>query len=61
MLPKQPKQSWSAWLGTGEVIGSTVPKKEDGSFDYDKASLYWKVFWLLDQVLGSDFCGLKGE
>lgn len=61
ILPKAPKQSWSTWLGTGEVIGSTVPKKEDGSFDYEKASMYWKVMWFLDTWFGTDACGLRAE
>ncbi|KAI7052877.1 hypothetical protein KC352_g45399, partial [Hortaea werneckii] len=37
LMPKQPKQSWTAWLGASEVIGTTVPRKEDGTFDYDRA------------------------
>ena len=61
ILPKQPKQSWSQWLGTGEVIGSAVPKKEDGSFDYERASMYWRLFWWLDSWLGTDFCGMRGD
>lgn len=59
LLPKPPKQSWSVWLGTSEVIGSSVPKREDGSFDFDRASLYWRIFYLLDGWLGTDFCGMK--
>lgn len=62
LAPKKAKQSWSAWLlGTGDVIGSTVPKKEDGSFDWDKAGFYWRLFFWLDGVLGTDFCGLKAD
>ena len=61
ILPKAPKQSWSAWLGTGELIGSTVPKTDDGSFDYERASWYWRVMYLLDSWLGSDACGLKAD
>lgn len=61
ILPKQPKPSWSQWMGTSEVIGSTVPKREDGSFDFQRASLYWKVFWWIDQTLGTDLCGMKGD
>ncbi len=61
LLPKQPKPSWSTWLGTSEVIGSAVPKKDDGSFDYDRASLYWRLFFILDDWLGTDFCGIKGD
>ncbi|KAK3698203.1 hypothetical protein LTR37_017028 [Vermiconidia calcicola] len=59
--PKQAKPSWSAWLGAGEVIGATVPKREDGSFDYERASLYWRAFYLVDSWLGTDWCGLRGD
>ena len=61
LMPKQPKQSWGAWLWRGEVIGSAVPKREDGSFDYERASLYWRVFWTIDLWVGTDLCGLRGE
>jgi hypothetical protein len=61
LMPKPPKQSWSTWLGAGEVIGSTVPKKEDGSFDYDAAGWYWRAWWWVDWALGTDWCGLKAD
>ncbi|TKA27521.1 hypothetical protein B0A50_04351 [Salinomyces thailandicus] len=61
LLPKQPKQSWTAWLGASELIGTTVPRKEDGTFDYDRASLYWRVFRWVDWALGTDWCGLKSD
>ena len=60
-MPKQPKQSWATWLGASELIGTTVPRKEDGSFDYDKASVYWRLWKWVDSWFGSDFCGLKGD
>ena len=62
LAPKKSKQSWSAWLlGTGDVIGSTVPKREDGAFDWEKAGFYWRLFYWIDGLLGTDFCGLKAE
>lgn len=61
LMPKQPKQSWSAWFGGSEIIGATVPRKEDGTFDYDRASFYWKLFYWIDVTFGFDFCGLKAE
>ncbi|KAK5174985.1 uncharacterized protein LTR77_000121 [Saxophila tyrrhenica] len=61
LMPKPPKKSWSSLLGAGEVIGSTVPKREDGSFDYAGAGVYWRVWWWVDRVLGTDWLGLKGE
>ena len=72
LAPKVAKQTWSSWLlGTGDVIGSTVPKKEvmakDGSgsvvlmFDWDRAGWYWRVFFWLDCLLGTDLCGLRSD
>ncbi|KAI6864652.1 hypothetical protein KC343_g11666 [Hortaea werneckii] len=61
LMPKQPKQSWTAWLGASEVIGTTVPRKEDGTFDYDRASLYWRLFYWVDWLLGTDWCGLRTD
>ena len=61
LMPKQPRQSWTAWLGTSELIGTTVPRTENGAFDWDRASLYWRIFNLLDRLLGTDLCGLKGD
>ena len=42
-----------------EIIGSTVPRQENGEFDSKTASYYWRFFYWLDQTLGSDWCGLK--
>ncbi|KAL8387209.1 hypothetical protein RB595_010077 [Gaeumannomyces hyphopodioides] len=33
---------------SGSMIGNEVPRTELGEFDWDKASLYWKVIWWLD-------------
>jgi hypothetical protein len=61
LMPKQPKQSWTSWVSGSDIIGATVPRREDGAFDYDRASFYWRLFHWLDMVFGLDFCGLKGE
>lgn len=64
LMPRQPKQSWlKSWLWSSEVIGTTVPRKEDapGQIDWEKASFYWKLWWWVDWWWGTDFCGLKGE
>ena len=45
----------------GGVIGSTVPRDEKGAFDRAHASAWWCFCWWLDQWLGTDLCGLKGE
>jgi hypothetical protein len=36
----------------GAMIGSEVPRTEMGEFDWAKASLYWKLMWWLDFLLG---------
>lgn len=35
---------------SGSMIGNEVPRTELGDFDWDKASLYWKVIWWLDST-----------
>nr|POE79640.1 nucleoporin nup53 [Quercus suber] len=61
LMPKAPKQSWVAWIGGSELIGTTVPKKEDGTFDWKAASYYWLLFYCLDYIFGFDICGLKTD
>ncbi|KAF3352933.1 Ribosomal RNA-processing protein 14 [Verticillium dahliae VDG1] len=38
--------------GFGAMIGNEVPRRDDGDFDYDRASLYWKFIWWLDATFG---------
>jgi hypothetical protein len=40
-----------SWFG-GSIIGSEVPRTETGEFDWNRASLYWKVVWWLDATFG---------
>jgi hypothetical protein len=47
--------------GTSDLIGEGVPRKEDGSFDIEHASLYWRFWYMIDWWCGSDYCGLKGD
>ncbi|EMC94592.1 hypothetical protein BAUCODRAFT_35823 [Baudoinia panamericana UAMH 10762] len=61
LMPKQPRQSWATWVGASELIGTTVPRKDDGTFDLEKASLYWRLFYWIDKLVGTDFCGLRGD
>lgn len=61
LAPKQPKASWSSWVGASEIIGAAVPRKEDGGFDWQKASLYWRIFFWIDMIFGTDFCGLRAD
>ena len=50
----------SAWgLNPSEVIGSTVPRYENGDFDWDSSSFYWRLCYWLDSHLGTDLCGMK--
>jgi len=37
---------------SGSMIGNEVPRTESGEFDWDRASLYWKIIWWLDDVFG---------
>lgn len=47
-------------IGSGQgIIGDQVPRKEDGSFDADTASLYWRMWYSVDSCLGTDFCGVR--
>ena len=39
------------WFG-GSMIGNEVPRTEAGEFDWNRASLYWKVIWWLDSTFG---------
>ena len=45
--------------GGNDVIGNQVPRKEDGSFDWQNASSYWRFWAYLDWMLKSDFCGIR--
>ncbi|KAL1843899.1 hypothetical protein VTJ49DRAFT_6842 [Mycothermus thermophilus] len=36
----------------GAMIGSEVPRTDTGEFDWARASLYWKLMWWLDFLLG---------
>jgi len=57
--------SWpliNLFVGTkGDVIGSAVPRTDNGDFDWKNASLYWLIFAWLDYWLGTDMCGLRGD
>jgi len=36
-----------SWF-SGSMIGNEVPRTDTGEFDWNKASLYWKLIWWLD-------------
>ncbi|KAL6705510.1 hypothetical protein ACN47E_006626 [Coniothyrium glycines] len=47
-------------IGSGHgIIGDHVPRKEDGSFDANSASLYWRAWYAVDSCFGTDFCGVR--
>ena len=50
--------SHSGWI-PGDIIGSAVPRLENGDFDWTTASFYWKVCYWLDTTFGMDLCGIK--
>ncbi|KAK8008741.1 hypothetical protein PG991_011292 [Apiospora marii] len=39
------------WL-SGSMIGDEVPRLESGEFDFNRASLYWRVMYYLDSWFG---------
>jgi len=45
----------------GDIIGGAVPRKEEGGFDWDKASFWWRACWKLDNWFGTDMCGMRGD
>ncbi|KAI2465433.1 hypothetical protein F4781DRAFT_24429 [Annulohypoxylon bovei var. microspora] len=54
LAPQPTLQQWLlawipliGWFG-GSMIGNEVPRNEVGEFDFNKASLYWKLMFYLD-------------
>ncbi|EFQ32752.1 hypothetical protein CGRA01v4_09307 [Colletotrichum graminicola] len=37
---------------SGSMIGNEVPRTDNGDFDWNRASLYWKIIWWLDATFG---------
>ncbi|OLN96669.1 Nucleoporin NUP53 [Colletotrichum chlorophyti] len=37
---------------SGSMIGNEVPRTDNGDFDWNRASLYWKIIWWLDMNFG---------
>ncbi|KAE8453588.1 hypothetical protein EG329_010449 [Mollisiaceae sp. DMI_Dod_QoI] len=40
-----------SWFST-DIIGSAVPRTDQGEFDWGRATLYWKLVWLIDSWTG---------
>jgi hypothetical protein len=58
VMSKIPLVSWLS----ADIIGSAVPRTEMGDFDWEKASLYWKMVWWVDSLTGwFDVCGNDKE
>lgn len=49
-----------SWF-TGDIVGDGPLLREDGTFDYDKSNLYWRFWYMVDMLIGTDMCGLKEE
>ncbi|KAJ5699010.1 hypothetical protein N7462_001015 [Penicillium macrosclerotiorum] len=49
-----------SWF-TGDIVGDGPQLREDGTFDYDKSGAYWRFWYMVDKILGTDICGLKEE
>lgn len=49
-----------SWF-TGDIVGDGPQLREDGSFDYDKSNVYWRFWYMVDRILGTDICGLREE
>ncbi|PYH91930.1 phosphoglycerate mutase-like protein [Aspergillus ellipticus CBS 707.79] len=49
-----------SWF-TGDIVGDGPQLREDGSFDYDKSNTYWRFWYMVDMIIGTDICGLKEE
>ncbi|KAL4904624.1 hypothetical protein BDW74DRAFT_168238 [Aspergillus multicolor] len=49
-----------SWF-TGDIVGDGPQLRDDGTFDYDKSNVYWRFWFMIDMVLGTDICGLREE
>ncbi|OQE17959.1 hypothetical protein PENSTE_c019G04560 [Penicillium steckii] len=49
-----------SWF-TGDIVGDGPMLREDGTFDTDKSNAYWRFWYMIDVILGTDLCGLKEE
>lgn len=35
-----------------DIIGGSIPRTDQGEFDFKNASLYWKLIWLIEKITG---------
>lgn len=67
-LPPQPTMSERvirsipilSWF-TGDIVGDGPVLRDDGTFDQEKSNLYWRFWYMIDRMLGTDVCGLKED
>ncbi|KAK2765095.1 hypothetical protein FQN54_008794 [Arachnomyces sp. PD_36] len=67
-LPPQPTMSERvirsipilSWF-TGDIVGDGPVLRDDGTFDHDKSNLYWRFWYMVDKMLGTDVCGLRED
>lgn len=59
-VPAQPRWTVSRLLIGPEIFGE-IPRKADGSVEWEKAGYYWRFWAWVDGIFGSDWCGLKDE
>ncbi|KAL5339619.1 phosphoglycerate mutase-like protein [Aspergillus crustosus] len=49
-----------SWF-TGDIVGDGPLFRDDGTFDYEKSNVYWRIWYMVDFIFGSDICGLREE
>lgn len=49
-----------SWF-TGDIVGDGPQLREDGRFDYEKSNTYWRFWYMVDRILGTDICGLRED
>lgn len=40
-----------------DIIGGAIPRTELGEFDYSRASLYWRLVWVIERITGIALLG----
>ena len=43
------------------ILQDELPRKPDGTVDWDSAGVWWKFWWWIDFFCGTDLLGMKGE
>ena len=59
-------ERWTQWLRAnslipGDFIGDVLPRDENGNFDWNGATWYWRFWYTIDKALGTDVCALKPD